>query len=244
MERLSESRIEELKKLQQRLGYEFKNIILLHEATTHNSWLFDAAERLGASYERMEFLGDLVLSLIIGEYLFQSFPELNEADYSRIRSRIASGEHLSLVAEKLNVGRFVLLGRGEEQSGGRQKKSITSAVLEAIIAAVYLDSSLLSARSVVLRMLREDLINATENPMEQDYKSILQEYMLKKSNQFPSYQTIDESGPAHERHFRVSVSIGAAQCFTGEGKSKKDAQKEAARQALESLHDLDEFLPY
>lgn len=239
---LSEFRKQQLQELQEKLGYRFRNIFLLHEATCHNSWLFDGPDRDGASYERLEFLGDIILAFVLGEFLFHNFPDYSEADYSRIRSRIASSDHLYLVGKSLCLGNYTLMSRGEEQTGGRRKKSIIANVVEAVIAAIYLDSSLDDVKNFLLPLLKNDILTVADNPLDQDFKSLLQEYSLKKTNELPVYTIIEEEGPAHKKHYSVNVTIDKETYFEGSGSSKKEAQKEAARQALKSLLDLEEIL--
>ncbi|MBN2384898.1 ribonuclease III [bacterium] len=240
---MSSERQKQLDELQHKLHYSFRNLDYLEQATCHNSWLFDTPDRTGASFERLEFLGDSVLAFFLGDYLFRTYPNLTEADYSRVRARVASSDFLfQLAHDDLDLGAYIMMSRGEEQSGGRHKKSIVANVFEAVLAAIYLDSSLETVNQVIVRLLRAEIDRVAKNPFDQDYKTQLQEYHLKKYTSLPRYTTVAETGPAHKRSFTVTVNLDDGQSFSGTGRSKKEAQKQAAEQALACLTDLEHIL--
>lgn len=241
MKKVGNRRKAQLIALQSQLEYNFSDISLLDEATCHDSWLYDGHEAEKHSNERLEFLGDLIIAFAIGDFMFHQFSDMSEADYSRIKSRIASRKHLYKVGVRLNLGQYMLLSKGEEQNQGRKKISIISSAVESIVAAIYIDSSLAVAKEWILQFLKEDILDYSHNPAELDYKSHLQEYLLKKDHKIPEYVTITEKGPAHARQFVSQVTLDSLDeqihSFKGYGSSKKEAQKDAARRALDFLRE-------
>lgn len=223
----------ELNELEQRLGHRFADQGLVMRALTHPSLEHEQAG-LG-DYQRLEFLGDAVLGMLLAEALYSRFPEGSEGDLSRIRARLAGQDTLAAIARAHELGRFIRLGRGEEQTAGRDKDSILADVLESLLAAVYLDSGLEPARRLVLRLFGDLLDNPRAILMTGDTKSALQELLSARHLPSPCYRLLEESGPPHARLYRFQVLIGDDVAGEGEGRSKKAAQQAAAARALERL---------
>ena len=211
-----------------RLGHEFDNAALLEKALTHRSF---TAENSGADHnERMEFLGDAVLQLAVTEYLYENFPDLREGEMAKVRASCVSGAQLAEVAAELQLGPLVRMGSGEAASGGRKKHSILADAMEAVLAAVYLDADLATARSVVLRHWSRIIDVKAQDPGRKDYKTRYQEVLAARGVR-PVYE-VEGSGPDHRRRFVATLIVEDHIVGTGEGKSKKEAQQSAARQAL------------
>jgi len=219
--------------LQGSLNVKFKNPSLLEQALIHSSYLNEYPGAVPDSNERLEFLGDAVLGFIVAEKLYQGFPDLTEGEMTRIRSVLVQRATLTHVARNLKLGNYLFLGKGEEASGGRHKPANLSGALEAIIAAIFLDRGLAVIRKLVLRLLAEELQEVVDRGKGVDYKSHLQELVQLKYRSSPSYRTIQATGPDHDRLFTVEVVIGNRVLGEGSGKSKKLAEAEAARNALE-----------
>jgi len=183
--------------------------------------------------QRLEFLGDAVLDFIVGEYLYLNYPEKAEGDLTQIRARVVCEKALVEIAVKINLGKYILLGRGEEMSGGRQRKSILADTVEAVIGAIYLDQGIQQARSFILKYL-EETIRATAEGDYQDYKSRLQEIVQARSRENVRYQIMDENGPAHAKIFVAGVFFNDELLASGQGKSKKEAEQNAAEKVLKT----------
>jgi len=220
--------------LQQNLGISFNQPDLLSQALTHSSF---ANENPGAaiSNERLEFLGDAVLGLIVAEHLYQNFPELPEGQMTKIRSYLVKQETLAQVAKTIDLGVYLYLGKGEESSGGQEKPANTARALEAVIAALYLDQGLTVTESLVLRLLDPELQTILSEDVITDYKSRLQEYLQAKSRPAPNYHLVSMEGPDHAKKFIVEARLNDIVLATGSGRAKKLAEMEAARLALEKL---------
>jgi ribonuclease III len=219
--------------LEGRLGHTFSNRTLLEEALTHSS----AANELSggiADNQRLEFFGDSILGFLISHRLFERFPDAREGDLTRMRAALVDEPNLALIAERLDLGSFLLLGKGEEKSGGREKRSILADACEALIAAVFLDGGIVAARKVV-KQLFGNLDDATQSGSARDYKSELQEFVQSRSVPSPKYELTASEGPDHERTYTVSVLLQGVPAGTGRGKSKKEAQQAAACEALAAL---------
>ena len=212
-----------------KLGYRFQNEGLLRRALTHSSLAVEQ-HRMGEDNERLEYLGDAVLEHLVSRYLFDAYPEMREGALTRLRSSLVCEGALSAAARLLGLGDHLLLSRGEEQCGGRDKDSILSDAFEAVLAAVYLDGGLPAAREVVLR-----LIGDCSEDGETDAKSALQEYVQAQGRDMPTYEILGEDGPPHERLFTAAVLIDGEEKARGSGKSKKRAEQEAAAAALRIL---------
>jgi len=231
--------------LQERLGYRFRDLRMLEKALTHSSAIPElrtAAESAGAEAleiednERLEFLGDAVLDLLASEYLLANFPEWSEGQLSRSRAYLVNAQALEGAARRLGIGDFLRLGKGEEKTGGREKAAIIADALEAVVAAIYLDSGLATVREVLKRVLFESALeSAGAQIAESDRKSALQEFLQAKGRPPAEYRLAAESGPDHQKVFQVEVWSQGECLASGEGSTKKEAEQKAARTALHRL---------
>ena len=220
----------DVKELQNRIGYVFRNEELMENALTHSSYANERGKSRVFSNERLEFLGDSVLGFVTAEYLFEKYPSRPEGEMTRIRAELVCEHSLAATAEELELGAVLLLGKGEEQNGGRRRRSILADAVEALLAAIYLDGGMEPARAFVL-----DHILA-EKPTElTDYKTALQERVQAAGGVSPQYRIIDEYGPDHAKTFVARVEIGGEPAGEGSGRTKKEAEQSAARAALESM---------
>ena len=224
--------------LEQLLEYTFRDQNLLVQALTHPSYLHEVSGNGGGDYQRLEFLGDAVLGLLLAEMLYNRYPDWDEGALSQLRARLAGQDALADRARTLGIGDFLLLGRGEEQTAGREKDSILADVMESLIAALYRDGGLAAARTFVVRLF-EKLVSAPERlVLGRDSKSELQEYLSSHNYPAPEYRLTDESGPPHDRLFIFQLLVGDEIVGVGQGKSKKIAQQAAAVKALDKLHSI------
>jgi len=227
--------ITDLEKLQETLGYRFRNVDLLIRALVHRSFAYENQE-VAVDNERLEFLGDSVLGLAISHSLIELFPDCDEGELSRLRSSIVNERELAQIALSVNLGDFLLLGKGEELSGGRQKSSLLANGLEAVLAAVYLDGGLDPVIQLVRQVFHDYLEHKEEEhlfkALDKDYKTQLQEITQAKLKLTPVYFLEAEEGPDHDKTFFMRVAIEDRVLAHGFGKSKKEAQQEAARRAI------------
>jgi ribonuclease III len=215
-----------------RVGHDFVDLDLLARAMAHRSW---CAETPGVtSNERLEFLGDAVLGLVVTDHIFRTYPDLPEGELAKVRASVVSAAALADVAAELDLGAALLLGKGEAASGGREKPSILADAMEAVIGAVYLDAGWDGAARVVLGLLGDRIAAAAAGPGGQDYKTRLQELSARSFEDVPSYLVVDE-GPDHAKRFFATVVVGGEARGRGEGRSKKQAEQAAARCAWEVL---------
>jgi ribonuclease III len=215
-----------------RLGHRFADPVLFHQALAHRSW---CGEREGQpSNERLEFLGDAVLGMVVADHVYHRFPDLPEGALAKMRSAVVNARVLAEAATELELGDVLLLGKGEESSGGRAKVSILADALEAVIGAVYLDGGWAAARPLALRIVSERIERVAADPDTFDHKSQLQELAVARSGGPPRYAVVG-SGPDHDRHYRAEVFVGDERRGVGEGPSKKEAEQEAALSALREL---------
>jgi ribonuclease-3 len=224
----------DLSELQQKLCYEFKNIDFLVESLRHSSFVNENLEPDIQDNERLEFLGDAVLNLVVGHMLMQRYPELKEGDLSKMRANLVNESQLASIAQEMDLGSYLQLGKGEIQTKGWEKQSILADTFEAVIAAVYLDSGFDAVFRIIdshFSFLLDSVVMSTTN---HDYKSQLQELVQMKHQKVPVYTIIHESGPDHNKTFRVRLKVEKIQA-EGEGKSKKVAEQDAARKGLELL---------
>jgi ribonuclease-3 len=222
--------------LQARLGISFADPALLRLALSHRSYC--AEHSAVESNERLEFLGDAVLGLVVTDYMYRRYPLLPEGELAKIRASVVNAEVLAEVATAVDLGPALLLGKGEDASGGRAKTSILSDALEAVIAAVYIDGGWETARRVVLALLEAQIDEAAEGPGGRDYKSLLQELAARRFERLPRYQVRDE-GPDHAKQFFATVLVGGVPRGEGEGRSKKHAEQAAAAAAWAWLRNHD-----
>lgn len=222
-----------------KLGVDFADIDLLHQALIHSSYANERKTGAIAHNERLEFLGDAVLDTVISDYLFRHFPGLPEGDLTKARATIVCEQSLAHRAKELAVGDYLLLGKGEDASGGRERASILADAFEAIIGAIYIDGGFAAATDFVLTRLRRDLEAVEAGGYTHDYKTLLQEVVQKSGERRIVYEVIGESGPDHCKIFEVAVNVNSARLGTGRGKSKKEAEQHAAQQALAGLDKQD-----
>jgi len=228
------NRAELIETLQQRLQYRFQDLSLLNAALTHASYV--KGDGKASTYnERLEFLGDAVAELCVSEYLFTHYPDMDEGGMTRARALAVYEPALHKIALDLGIGEALLLGRGEEHSGGREKPSILADAMEAVIGAVYLDGGLSAASSLILRYAKNCIAEAVSGVAGKDYKTMLQEYVQKQRLGNVSYVFAGASGPDHKKVFSIRVDIGGAAMGEGEAKSKQEAGQHAAKIALEKL---------
>ncbi len=219
--------------LEERIGYKFRNSLLLAEALTHPS-LGHEMQQHHFDNQRLEFLGDAILQLVISEYLFQHFGNAPEGQLTKLRSRLVSRDTLKTHAAALDLGHHLLMGRGEEASGGRARTSTLADAFEALIGAIYLDSDLKTAQKFILAQARADLEQIAEEPVDINPKGHLQELLQGISQQSPVYELVTQSGPEHEKTFVVQVLWEGKVLGKGSGRSKKQAETAAALEAMES----------
>jgi ribonuclease-3 len=246
-EALPRERKEALLSFQKTLSVRFNNLSRLDMALHHRSFSnehtsdssSDSAKRglpaLRYNNERLEFLGDTVLGLSVASYLFKTLPDKTEGELSKIKSVVVSEMTLSQIALSIGIDSLIVLGKGEELSGGRQKKAILADAVEAVIGAVYLDSGYASAEKLVLSLITPEITKVQENRHLQDYKTMLQEYSQKKYKHYPEYILVKKTGPDHDKTFLVSVQLNGKTYGPEKGKNKKEAEQAAAKVACESL---------
>ena len=220
--------------LEKKIGHSFRDRALLTTALTHSSYANENRGR-GECNERLEFLGDSVLGMVVADALFRRFPELPEGRMTRLRAQLVCEESLHRVASELGLGEYVRLGRGEEHTGGRRRTSILADAVEAVIAAMYLDGGLETAKAFIERQILSALDGAGPVMRVEDCKTELQELVQKKSGQSLSYELLGESGPDHDKTFTSQVSLNGRPVGSGSGRTKKEAEQAAARAALEAL---------
>ena len=222
-----------IKDLENAIGYRFRNIQLLHNALTHSSYANERWHNSLLSNERLEFLGDSVLGMLVAEYLYQNFPDRPEGELTRMRADMVCEHTLAAAANRIGLGNHLMLGHGEEQGGGRNRESILADALESVIAACFLDGGLDAALNFVRKFI---LVEVPVTRMHNaDYKTALQELVQQKKNQVLAYALVGESGPDHDKEFFVEVSLNGTVVGKGKGSSKKRAEQMAARVAIESL---------
>lgn len=222
-----------MKTLETKLGYQFQNPKLLDHALTHSSYANEHHLGSISSNERLEFLGDSVLGMIVADHLYRTFPDLPEGDLTRIRANLVCEGSLVLVAKEWDLGRYLKLGKGENACGGRSRPSILADAVEAVLAAVFLDGGLAHDRDIIQRFLLDRIEQV--NRASRDHKTYLQELVQRKSGQVLSYELIGESGPDHNKTFQMQVLLNGQPIGQGTGHSKKEAEQAAANAAIERL---------
>ena len=221
----------DLKKFQETIGYTFKNEQLLKQALTHSSYANEKHLKKLSDNERLEFLGDAVLEVTSSEFLFANYPNLTEGQLTKLRASIVCEPTLAACTESIHLGDFLFLGKGEERTGGRTRKSVLSDAMEAVIGAIYLDGGFASAKEFVLKFIMTDI---EHKHLFYDSKTILQEVVQGEHEQL-TYVLLGETGPDHDKTFEVGVLIGKKEISTGKGHTKKAAEQDAAYQALLAL---------
>ena len=214
------------------IGHKYNNIKLLEIALTHSSY---ANEYKIKDNERLEFLGDSVLSIIISDYIFKKLENVHEGDLTKYRAMLVCEQSLDEVAKKISLGQLIRLGKGEERTGGRHRASIISDAFEAVLASIYLDAGMETARKWLLNLMNDSIAEVLAGKKYGDYKTMLQEVVQKGHTGRVTYEVIGESGQDHEKTFEVRVLIDGVQKAEGMGRSKKEAEQQAAKRALEDL---------
>ena len=221
-----------MKTLEEKLGYTFQNRALLENALTHSSCANESRGRL-LSNERLEFLGDSILGMVVADHLYRNHPDLPEGELTRTRAALVCEESLVEVAQELNLGQYLQLGKGEEAGGGRQRPSIRADAVEAVLAAVYLDGGIGSVRKIIQRYILSREVAGLTKP--RDYKTALQELIQRESGQVLRYRLTGEEGPDHNKRFFVEVDLNGTSIGAGNGRSKKEAEQMAAKTAVAAL---------
>ena len=222
----------QLRELQETIGYEFKDRALLKQALTHSSYANEHKAKGAQSNERLEFLGDSVLGMVTADYLYRAHPDLPEGDLTRTRAALVCEGSLVEVAQQLDLGAYLKLGKGEDAGGGRERPSIVADAVEAVLAAVYLDGGIGSARKIIQRFI---LDREEEKSASRDYKTALQELVQRENGQVLQYRLTGEEGPDHDKRFFVEVDLNGSRVGAGQGHSKKEAEQMAAKAAIQSL---------
>ncbi len=222
-----------IRDLETAIGYRFANITLLQNALAHSSYANERWHDSLKSNERLEFLGDSILGMVVAEHLYRNYPGRPEGELTRMRADMVCETSLAKIAHSLNLGAHLLLGHGEEQGGGKNRASILADAVESVIAAIFLDGGMVPARQFIARFV---LCNVPEGSLTNaDYKTALQEKIQQKKNQLIAYELIGESGPDHDKHFEVRVLLNGEPIGYGKGTSKKRAEQDSARDALNKL---------
>lgn len=222
----------ELNQLEQNIGYTFKNKEILEKALTHTSYAYEQNKE---SNEKLEFLGDSILEFISSKYLYSKYINLKEGEMTKVRATVVCEESLHKIAKMHNFGDFLYLGKSEKKTGGNSRPAILADSVEAIIAAIYLDGGIEEAEKFIVKNLEKEIKQATKNVGNKDYKTVLQEKLQENGEVKIEYDIISETGPDHNKHFEAQVKCNNIILAKGEGKSKKDAQMHAAKNALEKL---------
>lgn len=220
-----------LKELQEIIGYSYKNEDYLIEALTHSSYANENKKKNKKYNERLEFLGDSVLGIIISNYLYKDQEDLPEGDLTKIRANIVCEESLKEAADTIKLGKYLFLGKGEEITGGRERTSIIADTFEALIGSIYLDGGLDAATTFVYKVMDTIIVDAVEGRIFRDYKTQLQEMLQSRTDEKISYDVVEEKGPDHDKKFVMEVRLGKKVLGSGEGKSKKEAEQKAAKKS-------------
>jgi ribonuclease III len=220
--------------LEKKLGYRFSRRRHLETALTHRSFRFESTD-IESDNQRLEFLGDAALGLMAAAYLFEKFPDFQEGDMTRVRSQLTNTRTLARIAASIDLGQFLRLGRGEQQSGGQHRSSNLSDCLESVIGGAFIDGGLKAVKKIFLKLFAPEVESAVRDIWGENPKGALQEVSQRRWKASPRYRTIKEEGPAHERTFTVEALINGQVVGTGNGLNKREAEMEAARQAMLSL---------
>ena len=223
-----------MNELQDKIGYHFNDVSLLKEALTHSSFANEHRSQHIKYNERLEFLGDAVLSIVVSDYIFKNCPELPEGELTKLRASLVCEKSLYEFAKRIDLGNYLLLSKGERNNGGADRPSILSDAFEALIAAIYIDGGMKSASKHILNFVVPEIKN-TKKKRINDYKTTLQEIIQKNPGEQLEYVLVDESGPDHNKHFVVEVHLNSNVIGKGGGRSKKEAEQQAAREALELM---------
>jgi len=229
-------RKKELQLFESHAGLRFRKLELLNHAFSHRSHANESGSNV-ENNERLEFLGDSVLGLVVAEYLYVTLSDRPEGELARIKSFVVSEDSLAGIARSIRVDNFILIGKGEEHSGGRRKKAILADALEAVIGALFLDSGFRAAKKFVLKHIVPEVDKVLEDRHRKDYKTLLQELVQKQFRTYPQYNLVKKTGPDHDKTFWIEVVVDGVRYGPGEGKNKKEAEQAAARTAWEAFDD-------
>ncbi|HHW02903.1 MAG TPA: ribonuclease III [Thermoanaerobacterales bacterium] len=232
---LDPNRLRELKRLQEIIGIAFNSIELLNNAFIHPSYTNEQNSISSENNQRLEFLGDAVLELVVSHYLYEKYPEMTEGQMTKARAYTVCEQSLAAASKNLLLGDYLVLGKGEENTGGREKPSILADTFEALIGAIYLDKNIETARQFIIKNLEGVIQKAVEGEESRDYKTLLQEMLQKLSPERVCYEVVKEEGPDHAKVFHVEVLWKGEVMGMGSGKSKKEAEQLAAKQALNNI---------
>jgi len=230
---------EDYSKLEKKISYTFRESTFINEALTHSSYANEKNDKTVKHNERLEFLGDSVLSLIISDYLFMKYPDFPEGELTKVRSKIVCEATLAECARSITLGEYMYFGKGEEMTGGRDRASILADAFEALIAAIYMDGGISHARSFILQSMNKKIVDAIMGKIFVDYKTRLQEIVQARKIKKIKYNVIDEQGPDHSKMFFTEVNVNDKVIGQGQGRSKKEAEQNAAKMALGRLNELD-----
>jgi len=231
---VSSKRRSELRLFEKQAGIRFKRVDLLNLAFIHRSYSNEYSQKI-ENNEKLEFLGDSVLGMVTADYLFNNLPDKVEGFLAKVKSFVVSEDSLASIAHSIHVDKYILIGKGEENSGGRKKKAILADCMEAIIGAYYLDTGYREVSKFVLRYLVPEINKVLENRHKKDYKTMLQEFVQKKYHIYPKYSLVKKSGPDHDKTFWMEVTVNGKTFGPGEGKNKKEAEQQAAEEAFAYL---------
>jgi len=238
--KLDKNRLEQIKEFENIINHKFNKLSIINEALTHSSYANESRSKYTHNNERLEFLGDSVLSIIVSDYIYLKYNNLPEGELTKLRANVVCEPSLAYQARQINLGKYLLLGKGEEVTGGRDRVSILADAFEAVIGALYLDGGMDIARNFVLNMLSRSIELASTGSLFRDYKTDLQELLQSKYDDKISYRVVDETGPDHNKTFEVEVILGDRVLGAGQGKSKKESEQMAAKKALEKVNAKDE----
>lgn len=229
-----------LEPLQENLNYFFKDICLLKTALTHSSYANENKMKVTDNNERLEFLGDTILSLIVSQYLYKKYPNYPEGELTKIRAKVVCESSLAYAARKINLGKYMLLGKGEEATGGRDRESILADASEALVGAIYMDSDFNTVNNLLLKNFETDIVYAiAKGALFIDYKTDLQENLQKITRSKIEYKVVKEEGPDHNKIFYIDVVVDNKVVGTGTGRNKKEAEQMAAKEALLIMGEVD-----
>jgi len=231
---ITSQRKKELVQFEKLIGIRFRRIELLNLAFCHRSYANEQTNSIGNN-EKLEFLGDSILGLIIAEHLYTALPEKNEGNLAKIKSFVVSEHSLSNVAKQLSIDAYLLLGKGEDSSGGRDKKTLLADAFEAVLGAIYLEAGIKGAKKFVMRFLLTEIEKVLKDKHHKDYKTLLQEYVQKVYKSYPKYQLVKKTGPDHAKIFWIEVFVQGKSFGPAEGRNKKEAEQKVAKIAYESL---------
>lgn len=226
-----------MQSLENKLNYKFKNIELLKNALVHSSYANEVRGNIHSN-ERLEFLGDSVLSVIVANHIYHKYPNMPEGELTRLRASLVCEKTLCELSRELEIGKYLLLGHGEDKNGGRERDSILADAFEAVLAAIYLDGGMIAAENHIMNTVLRDLDHHCDEDTFKDYKTTLQEIIQRNPEESVTYTLVDEFGPDHNKQFTVAVKLNSNIIGTGSGKSKKQAEQMAARQALKLMGEI------